>query len=551
MRRLRISTRIHLLVSILLALMLCLSTLGAVTTKTAMGGFDGYAAASEDALAASEIQQLALRLRVALQAWSDDGDAAARDEVGAIFDELTELLTQTRDRGADDHVKAAMDDILALTRAFQALFQQTVNAANTTQASAKHQPAWDQQAAAIDLKALDLWNAESRRMRDIRADTVDVSTRGVRVSLVFSLLAIVGGVAVAFVIARSLVRPIRGMAAAMTRLADGDMSVTIPGLGNRDEIGAMAGSLAVFRDSMIQTKRLTEVEAAERKASEDRSRRLGALAQEFDEAVTRSMSLAADTAQHLQTTSNDMAAIAAATTTRSDEALRASRLATEWASAVAAATEELTAAAQEISTQANHSVGICADAVEAVQNGCQYMETLSETAGRIQAVIQLIGGIAAQTNLLALNATIEAARAGDAGKGFAVVAGEVKALANATSRATDDISDQIMAVQKAASDTAASIGAIRAVIRRIDDSSSAISKTVSHQEAATQDIARHVERVSLGIQGMSDNIAGVTVAARQTGTSADELKAEAKSMTDLAQELRGRIDRFLLDVRSA
>src|SRR5207302_7587038 len=99
-------------------------------------------------------------------------------------------------------------------------------------------------------------------------------------------------------------------------------------------------------------------------------------------------------------------------------------------------------------SQVNQSSEIAQQAVADVERTNVTMQGLAETARRIGDVVKLINDIASQTNLLALNATIEAARAGEAGKGFAVVASEVKALANQTAKATEEIDAQIRAVQQ-------------------------------------------------------------------------------------------------------
>jgi methyl-accepting chemotaxis protein len=176
---------------------------------------------------------------------------------------------------------------------------------------------------------------------------------------------------------------------------------------------------------------------------------------------------------------------------------------------------------------------------------------LQQAARRIGEVINLINSIASQTNLLALNATIEAARAGDTGRGFAVVANEVKSLANQTSRATDEIGQQIASVQKATEEAVEAITAISATIQNISRISATVASAVEEQGAATQAIARNAEQASAGTGTVTKNIEGVTQSARVGGGAAKEVLSAATSLSREAQQMHGMVQEFLGKVRAA
>ena len=159
------------------------------------------------------------------------------------------------------------------------------------------------------------------------------------------------------------------------------------------------------------------------------------------------------------------------------------------------ATEELSGSIQEIGQQATSGLGMAQSAVADTERTQNVIGSLNDAAERIGSVVGTISAIAAQTNLLALNATIEAARAGDAGKGFAVVAAEVKTLANQTSRATEDISQQVAAIQEATKRSVAEISSIARIIGKLTTVSTSIASAVQQQSMTTKrDRRKHPQR---------------------------------------------------------
>jgi methyl-accepting chemotaxis protein len=167
--------------------------------------------------------------------------------------------------------------------------------------------------------------------------------------------------------------------------------------------------------------------------------------------------------------------------------------------------------------------------------------------GRIGAVADMIGEIAAKTNLLALNATIEAARAGEAGKGFAVVANEVKELARQTAKATEDISHKVVAIQNDTNGAVEAIGTISTVIHQINDISGTIATAVEEQSATTNEMTRNVADAAKGSGDITQNITGVAAAAQGTSTSAQESQRAANDLAAMAAQLRSLVEQFRID----
>jgi methyl-accepting chemotaxis protein len=218
---------------------------------------------------------------------------------------------------------------------------------------------------------------------------------------------------------------------------------------------------------------------------------------------------------------------------------------------VASASEELTASIAEIASQVTRAAAISAKAVHETEETDTKVGGLSEAASRIGEVVQLINDIASQTNLLALNATIEAARAGDAGKGFAVVASEVKALANQTAKATDEIAGQVAGIRSATADVVTAIKTIGATIDQVSEISSSIASAVEEQNAATSEISRNTQEAAANTAGVSDNIAGLGRMAEESRNTAIRELQSADALGKQAESLRTDINDFLAKIRAA
>ena len=354
------------------------------------------------------------------------------------------------------------------------------------------------------------------------------------------------------VVGRSIVNPITAMTAAMRKIAEGETSTVVPALERDDEVGAMAQSVQVFKDNMIEATRLRgEQDVLKAQADAESKLLLGRMADEFERGVRASLDTLTGAATELQTTSKNMS------TTAGEASLQATTVAAvaEQASAnvqtVAAATEELSSSVSEIGRQVAQSTEIAGQAVAEANRTNLTVQGLSAAAQKIGDVVKLISDIASQTNLLALNATIEAARAGEAGRGFAVVANEVKSLASQTAKATDEISAQVSAMQGATAEAVQAIEGIGRTIGAINEIASAISVAVEQQGSATKEIARNVQEAAQGTGQVSSNISAVHQAADKTGSAASNVLSSAEQLSGQAKTLRADVDRFLANIRAA
>ncbi len=386
-----------------------------------------------------------------------------------------------------------------------------------------------------------------------RSDALSGETNSTRyMSLaVLAVSVLISGALGIWIAMSGLVGPIARLTESMRRLAERDWNVVVPGTRRKDELGAMAMTVDVFKKNGIEADRLKAAQEAEEVKKEKRTQAVEHLIGKFDIDVKGVVDAVSSAGTELQASAQSMAGTAEETSRQSTAVAAASEQASTNVQTVASATEELTSSVAEISRQVSESARICAEAVSEAADAQKTMQGMAEMGQKIGAVVTMINDIASQTNLLALNATIEAARAGEAGKGFAVVASEVKSLASQTAKATEEISAQIAGVQTASAESVKAIEAISGTINRVSEIATTIASAVEEQGAATKEIARNVQEAAQGTNEVSSNIGGVSQAASQTGSAATQVLGAAGELSKQSEVLRRQVDQFLADIRAA
>ena len=372
------------------------------------------------------------------------------------------------------------------------------------------------------------------------------------VMLALGALTLIGSVLFVWLyVGGNILRRIGNLQRSMQLLSSGDLESEIYCSSQRDEIAAMANSLQVFRESMIEARALSADQDKDRIAKAERASRMEARIVEFEATVRAALDGLQKSANSMQTTAQSMSATADQSSALVSAVAAAAEETSVNVQTVSSGTEELSTSISEISRQVITSAQIARKAVDEAGQTDATMQGLAENAGRISVVVDLIQVIASQTNLLALNATIEAARAGEAGRGFAVVASEVKSLANQTAKATDEIRAQIASMQQVTTSAVSAIRNIGHTISEINEVTTAIAAAVEEQGTATREIACNIQHAAGGTSEVSSNIVGVSSASTEAGTAATEVLTASGALRREADVLRAEIDAFLSNIRAA
>jgi methyl-accepting chemotaxis protein len=240
----------------------------------------------------------------------------------------------------------------------------------------------------------------------------------------------------------------------------------------------------------------------------------------------------------LTSVANSLAAAAEETSVQSATASSASEEVNAGVQTVTSNMTQMVSAIKEITRTTNDASVTTQEAMRLTQETNKIIDKLGKSSIDIGSVIKVISSIAQQTNLLALNATIEAARAGDAGRGFAVVANEVKELSKQTSKATEDITKRIEAIQLDSKNAVTAVASISAAIDKVNGFASSIAVAVEEQAATTSEVNRVISESAEGVAQITKNIGEVTAAAEMTGKNASEANVEAKNLADLSKRLQ-------------
>ncbi|HKT85915.1 MAG TPA: methyl-accepting chemotaxis protein [Novosphingobium sp.] len=551
-----IATKMRSVICVFLALSLVIAVSGWFALSTIEGSARNLsvlsAAAHAAANAGGDIGEAGLQMELSGKSEDAVRLAAARSLLHDANDKLAKARLGLRD--SDPEIVVAFDQL------DRGLGDLTARLAVPGQ-SAAHAG----ETADLSRKAAELGKSLTERAAAVQASRDRLVAWSELAMFAFALVAALNGAFALILTRRDVSGPLKSMAEAMLKLADGDNNITVAGTDQTNEIGDMARSLEVFRRGYLKLDRM-RAEAAEaaraeveqqkemqRERQEARERQTQALlelADKFEQTVGEVVSGVAAASSQLQLTATSMAAAAEQSAMQTSEVSAAMNEASGGVTAAAAASDEFAMSISEISRQAATSAELARQATITATDADAAIAALANSAEQAGQIVKLISTIAQRTNLLALNASIEAARGGEAGRGFAVVASEVKELADQTSKATEEVAQQIRAIQESTGGSVAALRAIGKDIEELEATAVSIAAAVDQQSLAGQDLARSIDLAARSTDDVTSSVAQVRETSLATGAAASQVLTSSTELEKQAVTLKTQVEQFLQHVRT-
>jgi len=405
-------------------------------------------------------------------------------------------------------------------------------------------------AISASLSLYDAMDTSLTQLLDVELDAV-LNTYYIILSLM--TFGILGSLLLSLLMMQKTLKPLHEIVMGMQRIVEGNYRV-MPVKHAFDELGDIVDDMRtmqsilqyeIFEGKNMAVQRQQEQEQMAR----DKTQAEAALADSFEANVGSLVSGLANETEEVSVAAKEMDAISDSLASQSEAAMHGVDLGSSHVNSTAAAIEEMSVTIADVSRQVSETQGVSSQAVSEAEAATQMMEELTRVANEIGSIVGTISEIAEQTNLLALNASIEAARAGDAGRGFSVVAGEVKELANQTSRATSQIREQVEGIQTESEHATTAINKISSTIREINSFTSSVAEAMEQQALAGREISDAAQQADMSMGDARTAVSDLADSAGGVDKSSDEMIAVADSMSQRTLEVQDGIRQFLNTLR--
>ena len=412
--------------------------------------------------------------------------AAISKQVTSLFEYLDKLSYSDKGKAAYEAIKEARKPYSAAALKLEELFRAKQWDEATTVFTDVYTPT---QLTYLKV-AGDFVNYQTELAEQVGADAESLATASRMLVIGLAVAAVLIGILLAFVITRSITRPVNEALEAATRLSEGDLTVRLES-DSKDEVGMLMSAM----QNMIA--RLTQIIGEVRTAADN---------------LTNAAGQVSATAQSLSQSSSEQAASVEETTS---------------------SMEQMSASITQNTENAKVTDGMAAKAAKEAAEGGEAVTKTVDDMKSIASKIGIIDDIAYQTNLLALNAAIEAARAGDHGKGFAVVAAEVRKLAERSQIAAQEIGGLATSSVEQAERAGALLTEMVPTIRKTSD--------------LVQEIASASQEQSSGVGQINGAMGQLNQATQQNASASEELAATAEELGSQAEQLQQTMTFFKLN----
>ncbi|MDQ6969535.1 MAG: methyl-accepting chemotaxis protein [Mariprofundus sp.] len=395
---------------------------------------------------------------------------------------------------------------------------------------------------AMDQSLVQLLNTEMRAVSNTYYIILLLITFGVLGALLLSLLMM-----------QKTLKPLQEIVDGMQRIVEGDYR-TMPVKHAFDELGEITDDMktmqSILQYEIFEGKNMAiQRQQEQQQAAVDKADSETALADAFEANVGSLISGLATETEEVSSAAKEMDDISDALASQSEAAMQGVDLGSSHVNSTAAAIEEMSVTIADVSRQVSDTQGVSAQAVEEANAATKMMQELTRVANEIGSIVGTISEIAEQTNLLALNASIEAARAGDAGRGFSVVAGEVKELANQTSRATSQIREQVEGIQSESQNATTAINNISSTIDDINSFTTRVAEAMQQQAQAGREISDAAQQADMSMGEARMAVSELVGSAEGVDKSSDDMIAVAVSMSKRTVDVQKGIHSFLETLR--